>query len=89
MIEVRCKGIPMRADVRVEDGYHVFTLDEAQHDAGTVLHRMMRACGQSDLVQFDAVHDAIMAARECRCQAVRCESPGECRGLRRCAIRLR
>lgn len=58
MIRCKTKGIPMRADVPVDDeGYHRFNLDDREHDPFAVFDRLAAACGAKP----DPVADARFA----------------------------
>ena len=55
MISCRTKGIPMKEGTRIDaDGFHVFNLDEKQHDPFVVLERLMDACDKAGGVPKDA-----------------------------------
>ena len=41
MIEVRCKGLPMKDGTPIDaEGFHHFNLDETKHDPFTVIERL-------------------------------------------------
>lgn len=55
MISCRTKGIPMKEGTRLDaEGFHVFNLDEKQHDPFVVLQRLMDACDKAGGVEKDA-----------------------------------